>query len=149
MPKLIQNNEFISGSPIMDATPQPNSTHAVQSGGVYTAFNNLSTEVSAINSKLGAKGAKLLSIITATGEQDINISDYAFIIIQLTAYGAAYPIGTQIIFDNCTEVGLGKDNGFTSNYGALLSVSFTNNKINLKSIAGTSAQVRIYGIFPK
>lgn len=53
MPKLIQNNEFISGSPIMDATPQPNSTHAVQSGGVYTAFNNLSTEVSAINSKLG------------------------------------------------------------------------------------------------
>lgn len=146
MGTLMRNRQVVGGTPVVDTALDSQSTDVVQNKVVAEAISTINSN---LDNKIGAKGAKLLSIITTTGEQNINISDYAFIIIQLTAYGAAYPIGTQIIFDNCTEVGLGKDNGFTSNYGALLSVSFTNNKINLKSIAGTSAQVRIYGVFPK
>lgn len=52
MPKQIQNNQFLGGSPLMDATPQPNSTNAVMSGGVYSALDNLGTEISEVNSKL-------------------------------------------------------------------------------------------------
>lgn len=76
MPKLIQNNEFISGSPIMDATPQPNSTHAVQSGGVYTAFNNLSTDISAINGKIDElkNGSKNLFDITKPSVKHSSVS---------------------------------------------------------------------------
>ena len=39
----------------MDATPQPNSTNAVMSGGVYSALDNLGTEISEVNSNLGQK----------------------------------------------------------------------------------------------
>ena len=91
MPKLIQNNEFISGSSIMDATPQPNSTHTVQSGGVYTAFNNLSTEISAINSRIDNLIKEDTLNITLSSQEfisNINIDNRKILMVYIRGVGA-------------------------------------------------------------